>query len=145
MSLFFLKKSLFTIDLLESGSKPGPSVVLVVSPRSSLNRLSLFSPPAPAPCSPWRTSPALPVQRLQALAACVLPVPSNWFLHLRYRPETLSLWFCMPSWCTRARACVCALPGCCWAPCASSHEETLEALLGRRLGSDSPYVWGEVT
>lgn len=44
-----------------------------------------------------------------------------------------------------ARACVCALPGCCWAPCASSHEETLEALLGRRLGSDSPYVWGEVT
>lgn len=93
--------------MLESGSKPGPSVVLVVSPRSSLNRLSLFSPPAPAPCSPWRTSPALPVQRLQALAACVLPVPSNWFLHLRYRPETLSLWFCMPSWCTRARVCVC--------------------------------------
>ena len=50
---------------------------------------------------------ALPVQCLQALAACFLLVPSNWFLHLCYRPDTLSLWFCVPSWCTHTHTRVC--------------------------------------
>ena len=48
----FFKKSLFTVDLLESGSKQGPSVVLVVLFLSSLNRLALLLAPACLPpCS----------------------------------------------------------------------------------------------
>ena len=90
--------------------------------------------PPPSPALPGAQARALPVQCLQALAACFLPVPSKWSLHLRYRPETLSLWFvCLPGVHARTRVCmcmrVCVLPGCCWAPHTSSHEETLAAPL----------------
>ena len=92
--------------------------------------LPCFRPPTPSPALPGAEARALPAQRLQALAACFLLVPP-WFLHLHYRPETLSLWLRVPSW----RACVCVhvLPGRCWPPRTESKKKKKIPVHLRRL------------
>ena len=147
-----LKKSLFTIDLLESGSKPGPSVVLVVLPRSSRNRLPVFTPRArPLLSLAHKPGPFLSsVSRLWLLASSRCHLIGSCLFVIAQR-HSASGFVCLLG--ARAGVCVCVqFLGAAghpvprhtrrhWRPCCSALSDVGPP---RRLGGNSPYVWGEV-
>lgn len=124
-----LKKAFSQLICLNPGSKPG-HVCRAGGFASFFVIDSLFSPHAPAPCSPLAHKPG-PSCPASPGSGCLLPpVPSNWFL-----PSSLlaqrhsSLWFCMPSWCTGVCVCVqfwvllgtlCLVTRRHWRPCCSA-------------------------